>query len=118
MSKLLAFGYRNTQLTDLNMCRLFCHASQISDITTGDGLRIQPESSNRQRTDSSGTKYNWPEHGRLKKAAWELWRLAVRQCYLKLQPTQQQLRQALGLWITTTPKAQKWFYSPSQDRVY
>ena len=35
-------GYRKEDLYHLNLCRLWCHAVRLSDITTGDGLRIHP----------------------------------------------------------------------------
>jgi hypothetical protein len=44
MSNFAAYGYKNTQLTQLNLCRLYCHAIRLSDITTGDGKRIHPAS--------------------------------------------------------------------------
>jgi hypothetical protein len=44
MSTFAAFGYRDTQLLNLNLCRTHCHAICISDITTGDGKRKHPQS--------------------------------------------------------------------------
>jgi hypothetical protein len=36
------YGYSKTDLYHLNLCRLWCHAICLTDITTGDGLRIHP----------------------------------------------------------------------------
>jgi hypothetical protein len=116
--KFATFGYRNNQLTQLNLCRLACHAIRLSDITTGNGCWIQMESWNGQPADSAGTEYEWPEQEQPNQAAWDLWRSAIRQCYLTLQMTQQQLQQPMGKWINKTPKKWKWFYSPSQDPLY
>jgi hypothetical protein len=44
MSKSATYGYRDKQLNQLSLCRLFCHAICISDITTGDGRQINPMS--------------------------------------------------------------------------
>jgi hypothetical protein len=118
MSTFAAFGYRKKQLKQLNVCRLFCHATRISDITTGDGKRIHAESWKGQVTDSAGTEYEWPVQGRPTKQAWDLWRAAIRSCYLTLHHEQQQLRQPLGNWIGDTPRNWQWFFSPTQDRVY
>jgi hypothetical protein len=103
MKKFAMFGYKKQQLYQLNLCRLFCHATRLSDISTGDGQRIHPQSWDRQPTDSAGTEYSWPLHGRPTKPSWVLWRSAIRQCFLTLQNTQQTLRQPLGIWTTVTP---------------
>ena len=63
MQRFIAYGYRDTQLYHLNLCRLFCHATRLSDITTGDGRRIHPASWSGHPTDSSGIEYSWPQHG-------------------------------------------------------
>jgi hypothetical protein len=55
MRQFAAYGYRKEQLTDLNLCRLHCHAIRISDITTGDGRRIHPTSWKGLPTDTAGT---------------------------------------------------------------
>jgi hypothetical protein len=57
MSTFAAFGYGKTQLKQLNLCQLFCHALRISDITTGDGRRIHSESWKGQATNLAGTEY-------------------------------------------------------------
>jgi hypothetical protein len=62
MLKFAAFGYRKTQLAELNLCRLYCHASRISDLTTGDGRRIRTQSWKGYPTESSGTEYVWTAH--------------------------------------------------------
>jgi hypothetical protein len=118
MEKFAQFGYRDQQLYHLNLCRLYCHATRLSDISTGDGHRINPRSWEGYPTDSSGTEYLWNTHGRPTKTVWDLWRSAIRQCFLTLQMNQQILRNALGPWTTPTPKRWQWFYSRSLDRVY
>jgi hypothetical protein len=118
MRTFASFGYRHKHLEQLNLCRLYCHATRLSDITTGDGCRIHPESWQGHATDSAGVEYEWRTQGRPTNTAWTLWRAALRQCYLTLQPTQQQLRKPLGKWTFKAPKQWQWFYSPSQDRVY
>ncbi len=118
MTQFAAYGYRKSDLNLLNLCRLYCHATRLSDITTGDGCRIHPMSWNGYSTDSAGTEYEWPLHGSPNNQAWNLWRSALRECFLTLQETQQLLRQPLGYWTEPTPRHWHWFYSPSTDRVY
>jgi hypothetical protein len=91
MTQFAKYGYRGTELSQLNLCRLSCHATRISDITTSDGRRIHPMSWSGYPTDSGGTEYDWPDHGRPTKTLWELWHSALRQCFLTLEPTQQLL---------------------------
>jgi hypothetical protein len=118
MTAFASHGYRDSQLTLLNLCRLSCHALRLSDISTGDGRRILPKSWQGYPTDSSGCEFEWPYHGRPSKMAWDLWKLALRKCFLTIETTQQILRQPLGSWTNPTPPTWHWFYSPSQDRVY
>jgi hypothetical protein len=86
MSKFATFGYRNTQLSYLNHCRLFCHATRLSDISTGDGRQIHPKSWDGYAADTAGIDYSWPAHGRPTNTAWTLWRTALRRCFLTLLP--------------------------------
>jgi hypothetical protein len=37
MDKFGSYGYQKTELSQLNLCRLYCHATRLSDISTGDG---------------------------------------------------------------------------------
>jgi hypothetical protein len=72
MTTFASFGYRNNQLIHLNLCRLFCHSTRLSDITTGDGRRIHPTSWEGHPTESSGSEYDWPKQGRPSKKAWPM----------------------------------------------
>jgi hypothetical protein len=118
MPKFAAYGYRDEQLYHLNLCRLFCHAIRLSDITTGDGRRIHPLSWKGQPTSSSGMEYEWPRHASPSATIWTLWQEAIRHCFLTHDTHQQILRKPLGPWLGPTPKDWQWFYSPSQDRVF
>jgi hypothetical protein len=112
------YGYRDTELSQLNLCRLHCHATRLSDITTGDGRRIHPMSWAGYPTESAGREYEWPTHGRPTNALWTLWQSALRQCFLTLETPQQYLRRPLGTWTGPIPAHWHWFYSRSNDRVY
>ncbi len=118
MEKFAAYGYRKRQLFDLNLCRLWCHAIRISDISTGDGRRIHPAIWHGNPTAFAGTEYRWPKHGRPTKQLWNLWQSALRHCYLTTDTAQQILRTSLGPWTTPLPPRWHWFYSPYTDRVY
>jgi hypothetical protein len=118
MPKFAAYGYRDEQLYHLNLCRLYCHAIRLSDLTTGDGRRIHPMSWKGQPTSSSGIEYDWPLHASPSAKVWELWQAALRHCFLTHDTNQQHLRKPLGQWLDPTPSNWKWFYSPSQDRVF
>jgi hypothetical protein len=115
MEKFGSYGYHKTQLEQLNLCRLYCHATGLSDISTGIGQRIHPQSWEGQPNDTLGVEYSWPTHGQPTTNVWNLWRSAIRQCFLTLQPTQQIIRQLLGPWSTMTPKQWQWLYSPTLD---
>ena len=118
MEKFAAYGYRKLQLVKLNLCRLWCHAIRLSDISTGDGRRIHPLSWTGNPTASAGIEYEWPTQGYPTTKLWDLWQSAIRTCYLTNETSQQFLRTPLGPWTTPLPPRWHWFYSPSTDRVY
>jgi hypothetical protein len=118
MTQFYQYGYRKTDLFHLNLCRLWCHAVRLSDITTGDGRRIHPICWVGYHHDDAGHDFVWPVHGRPTKKCWTLWQTAIRACYLTLQQPQQILRRPLGKWHTALPPTWTWTYSPSQNRVF
>ena len=118
MRQFASYGYRDKDLSNLNLCRLHCHATCLSDITTGDGRRIHPLSWAGHPSDSAGQEYEWPPQGRPTQAIWNLWQSALRQCFLTLETPQQYLRLPLGNWTGPLPARWHWFYSQSIDRVY
>jgi hypothetical protein len=118
MEKFAAFGYGDKQLSQLNLCRMWCHAVRLSDISTGDGRQIHPLSWNGNPTDTPGTEYEWPAQGCPTTKLWDLWQSDIRHCYLTPDTTLQLLCKPLGPWTRPTPQQWHWFYSPSTDRVY
>ena len=118
MLEFYKYGYRKEDLFHLNLCRLWCHAVCLSDITTGDGLRIHPMSWLGYNHDDAGNAFAWPTHGRPTRKCWTLWQTAICSCFLTLQQPQQILRRPLGKWLTDVPKTWNWTYSPLHNRVY
>jgi hypothetical protein len=112
------FGYHSQELAQLNLCRLWCHAVRLSDLTTGDGKRIHPLTWNGHHPDDAGHEFHWKVQGRPTRKYWELWQSALRLCFLTLEIPQQCLRRPLGKWLTPIPVTWKWLYSPTHDRVY
>ena len=87
------FGYKTIDRAHLNLCRLWCHAIRLSDITTGDGQRIHPIVWQGYHHDDTGNDFLWPKHGRPSRKCWTLWQSALRLCFLTLvQNPQQTLR--------------------------
>jgi hypothetical protein len=93
MEAFASHGYQDSQSTLLNLCRLTSVAypvmlSMSTDISTGDGRRILPRSWQGYPTDSFGCEFEWPYHGRPLNTAWDLWRSALRDCFLTIDTTQ------------------------------
>ena len=105
------FGYHTQELAQLNLCRLWCHAVRLSDLTTGDGKRIHPLTWNGYHPDDAGSDFQWPMHGRPTPKCWVLWQTALRACFLTLQMPQQCLRRPLGRWRTPIPPTWIWMFS-------
>jgi hypothetical protein len=118
MIQFYKFGYRKLELAQLNLCRLWCHAIRVSDISTGDGLRIHPLAWYGFPPDDAGIDVQWPTQGHPTPKCWTIWQLAIRKCFLYAHLGQHDLRRPLGRWLRPTPSKWKWLYSPSEDRVY
>jgi hypothetical protein len=118
MTQFSLFGYKGEDLYHLNLCRMWCHSLRLSDISTGDGLRIHPLIWNGHPPDDAGNDVIWNKQGRPTPKCWMLWQRAIRECFLSLEMNQQQLRLPLGNWLVPTRSQWHWFFSPSQDRVF
>ncbi len=117
---MLAFakaGFRGPELNKLNICRNFLHSVTLSDISTVNGQSISLAAWQGKRDESCGNEYSWPRvQVTLPKDYWDLWRTALRLSFLP-RGSSRLLRERMGRWHRF-PIRWKWFYSPSEDRLY
>ena len=72
MTQFSKFGYRGKDLYHLNLCRLRCHSIRLSDLATGDGLRLHPLIWNGHPPDNAGNDVTWTTQGRPTTKCWTL----------------------------------------------
>jgi hypothetical protein len=115
---ILAFarkGFSGPDLVDLNHCRMFLQATTLSDITSGDGLRLMPLRQIVARTKLNKSRYRWPTTMYPSLRVRRLWALAVSTCFAT--PDGWDLRQPLGRWLENAAPME-WSFSPSLRTLY
>lgn len=118
MSAFAKAGYRGNDLATLNQCRMFLRTITLSDLCTADGKYItydafhgQPQT--RQRV------AGWPRRPPyLSPQAWSLWKQAIDKCFLRPHTAIRELRTQLGAWNNMATSTWKWYFSPSETRLY
>ena len=99
MESFLSAGYSAAELRILNRCRLYMRATTLSDLTTGDGQRLQDDIFRGLRQLNQDS-YDWPAQGKPPPREWNLWGSALRCCFA---PTQGKLLSPLGEWLSDIP---------------
>jgi hypothetical protein len=116
MEIFLEQGYRGSELETLNGCRQALHVTTLADISSMDGVNILrwawDGKPGLRKLSSSG----WPREPKINRDGWTLWQQALG-CLLR-SPRGLKLREPLGSWLTPPPPSWKWFYSPSEERLY
>eukprot|EP00978_Attheya_sp_CCMP212_P033691 scaffold137243_cov47-Attheya_sp.AAC.1 len=109
-------GFSGPDLIDLNHCRMFLQATTLSDITSGDGLRLMPLRQIVARNKLNTSRYRWPTTKyptslRVRR----LWAVAVSNCFAT--PDGWDLRQPLGRWMENAAPME-WSFSPSSRTLF
>jgi len=113
-----------TEYIDMNNVRLFLRINMLSEITDHTGHRIlstfytQPDN-NAQNQNPSGSTLRWPQQTCPGKRAWQAWKHALQQLYLKSPSLD--LRHPLGTWYkehVDTEWQWNWKICPTTRKLY
>jgi hypothetical protein len=105
----LRLGYTGVELRWLNMCRLYYRVSWLSEICSGDGLRLlRMFLANSANPNDSTLRY--PKQGFPPSPAWKIWKKALS----SVCDSNQVLYSPLGNWVSKT----NWLYDPVSERLY
>ena len=108
--------FTEDQITILQKCRLFLHATTLSDICTADGSYIDLDTWEERR---SPTRTPPPIPTITpSKNDWIVWRSALRSLFLHPISTSRALLTPLGPWKSPFPPGWNWFRDMSNDRLY
>lgn len=108
--------FTSSELKDINVCRIYKKVTFLSDITTGDGIRL----SNHAWTDSQNcrkTEYKYNHQHYPNRRQWTAWKAAM--TFLN-QANTNRLRQPLGRWnVSAKEHTDNWdyFYDKSQQHL-
>ena len=110
-------GCSSDDLSRLNLCRKFIHATTLSDITSGDGKRILQQQFDGLRLPHHHQMYEWPNQGKPSNLDWALWQATLRKCFLNASSVTLRDTKKLGVWTTPPHKTWRWFYIPQADML-
>ena len=116
MDIFVANNFSGHDLFQLNLCRMYLQAITLADITTADGRYL--EHAAWHGTHFRNSPHEWPRPGKPSQACWNIWRVALRQCFLPLYSHSLKLTNPLGEWHSPTNDSWEWWYSPSDNRLY
>eukprot|EP00978_Attheya_sp_CCMP212_P001425 scaffold2990_cov61-Attheya_sp.AAC.3 len=74
-------GFSGPDLIDLNHCRMFLQVTTLSDISSGDGLRLMPLRQIVARNKLNTSRYRWPTTKYPSLRVRQLWAVAVSNCF-------------------------------------
>jgi hypothetical protein len=80
-------GYKTKDLPLLNLCRMWVQATTLADITTGNGLYLRSQQTNREYTKHTLNNKEWPKGGTPDKHSWTLWEAALNKCFVRAHDT-------------------------------
>ena len=113
-------SFQVTQLASINRCRLYLQVIHLSDITTGDGYRIDKSSYAGSVNKCLHTKYLWPVQSKPGNADWKEWRKSITIAFFVvlialILPISYQLNE----WDDEIPITRwYWCYDESTDTLY
>jgi hypothetical protein len=106
-------GYKGKTLGRLNKCRVFLHATTVSNISTGCGKFVTQAAWMGRADTTRMEKYDWPNQGNPTSSDWKIWQEAVTKS-LCIRP--KILRTQLGRWLQEGSTT--WLYSELEERLY
>lgn len=105
-------GFRGKELQRLNQCRLFLRISWLSEITTGDGTRIERNALEQPYLLCIKEQFLYPAQDRPPAESWKVWNRAL----AKLCDSRWYLKSPLGNFLNA--KAVQWWLDPQSIRLY
>jgi hypothetical protein len=119
MESFITSGYRKKQLQTLNECRKALQVTTLAEITSADGLYLEPWAWKGLAKVTSLNAYQWPRRPPLTTQHWSLWQRALQETFLHLSSTnERKLRQPLGMWDADVRTNWQWLFSATENRIY
>ena len=121
MSAFLQYTDNKRDLYQLNICRMYLCCTHLSEIASADGRRIQDRFLGSPTKPPSPTslvqrRYDWPPQPPPPKNWWNIWRKALKSCFLTNSNT---LIEPLGSWYASDPADKwDWFLTEDQDKLW
>ena len=99
---------------------MFLEVTTLAEITTVNGTRIKPISSQGIRDINKCNHYQWPRSpSALSIRHWQIWRRALRNCFIDPMKTNtMELTMPLGPWEKDPEPTWTWFHSEEDNSLY
>ena len=116
LESFLASNLGSDTLCCLNRCRIFLQVSTLSDITTGNGLKITTSAWQGNPDNTRPTYFEWPAQSCPPAINSVLWTAALQSTFCS---NSRSLRSPVGAWTNKFLKEHWiWYFSPSLERLY
>ena len=99
-----------------NNCRLYLQVHCLSDITTGNGMRITDYALRGIQDQDRKSYLSWPRQHRPADRYWKIWRRVIRQVFTN--NTYWSLQRPLGSWIRKSHQEFRWFCDEECDNLF
>jgi hypothetical protein len=115
MEDAMSGNFTDSEIRDINRCRVFLQVECLSDVCTADGLTTDPGLQAQPPMVVSQSAIKWPRQGIPGPRSWATWRIFIK-TYTR-DSTNNRLRQTLGPW--TRPDLRKWptYYDSSSQML-
>ena len=117
MERFVSYGYRGTELLQLNHCRMHLHALRLSDLCSADGRHITDDAMEVQTDSLRTSPFSWPRTHRPELKDRSLWRSALGKVFTRSTAAQVLLK-PLSPFSFSCSSTWIWNYSPMQQRLF
>lgn len=112
----LRLGYRGVAMKYLLQCKIYLQVLTIADIADADGTRVSHGILKHERRTDIPPRFKWPNQPAPSPRAWREWDGAIKKItHMRLT---RHLDDPVGEWTDNKRDQCKWFYSPSERRIY
>ena len=118
MEAFSAYGYKNSKLVTLSICKKYLQVITLGDIiSVADGSLILPDIKKGNRPSLSQSSYEWPNQTSPNRQSWTLWRQALRNVF---EDNGQEVKQTLrtSTFSHSSARTFMWSYNRIKNCLY
>ena len=107
--------FSSSEIEKINYCRLHLQVHNLSDISNGQGSKLEYCAIHHFKNPDKVSKYNWPSQPNPSKSCWELWDIALTTIWGN---EQYNLFPPLGVFLQNPPYESPWSFHQASETLY